>query len=366
MAGHAARRRAVKSVLCVLLLTAASAADACRCSQQDLAAYFAAAEEVVMARLTGWEAVAGDVPERLLRLELLVPPYKVSGSPGGNAGDPRHYRTAGTSATCGLVPEVGAIYLLFAQRSGRGDAYVPLQVDSCSGSRVFLPAEGGEAAGFTDVPARFVVQQLNGLAGLELLREVAARHPDPDASENDTLVGLLDVAGFSHAGAVRVFERPIREGDKPRVIGEYAALETRELAYESPAAVVYARDAGWYRLRLSSGEFAWLPAEYAGSYFAYDELPVRRLAYIRRPWHGFIWPEPGAGLPIRAGAAGTRREQPVEVRESRKIADSLWFRIEMLENNPCDGGASQSAFAGWVPAYRETGEPLIWYYSRGC
>jgi hypothetical protein len=190
----------VKSVLCVLLLTAASAADACRCSQQDLAAYFAAAEEVVMARLTGWEAVAGDVPERLLRLELLVPPYKVSGSPGGNAGDPRHYRTAGTSATCGLVPEVGAIYLLFAQRSGRGDAYVPLQVDSCSGSRVFLPAEGGEAAGFTDVPARFVVQQLNGLAGLELLREVAARHPDPDASENDTLVGLLDVAGFSHAG----------------------------------------------------------------------------------------------------------------------------------------------------------------------
>ncbi len=64
----------MKSVLCVLLLTAASATHACRCAQQALAAYFGAAEEVVMARLTGWETVAGDVLERLLRLELLVAP----------------------------------------------------------------------------------------------------------------------------------------------------------------------------------------------------------------------------------------------------------------------------------------------------
>lgn len=356
----------MKAGLFLLLWMTVVSAQACRCMQQNLADYFNAAQEVVIARLVDWEPVDGDTSERSLQVELVAPVYKGPVRGGDNAGDRRLYRTADNSAGCGLAPDTGSIYVFFAQLGGRDDSDAPLQVNSCSGSRVLFSSDGDNAEGFSDVPARFVVQQLNGLAGLEVLRAVASHLPDPANSRNDSLVGLLDVAGFSHAGFALLFERPARDRTQARRVRLYDDLETREIAYEAPAAVVYAVLDGWYRLRLKSGEFAWLPAEYAGRFFPYEELPVRRLTYIRRPWHGFVWPQPGAGLPIRASAPDGQREQAVAVLDTTVIADSVWFRIELLDASPCDGGAAKAGIAGWVPAYRETGEPLVWYYSRGC
>lgn len=350
----------------LLLWLAATPAQACRCAQQNLADYFDAAQEVVMGRLSGWKPVEGEEAQLALRVELVAPAYKTSTTAAGDTDDIRIYRTADNSAGCGLASSAGAVYLFFAEPGGIGEADAPLQVNSCSGSRIILPTDGSEPVGFQDVPARFVPQQLNGLAGMELLRTIAQHYPNPADISNDKLIGLLDVAGFSHVGHALLFEQPSREGAQPVRISSYTELETREVAYETPAAVVYAGSGGWSRLRRASGEFGWLPPDYAGSFFPYGELPVRRLAYLSLPWHGFLWPEAGAGLPYREAMPAGQREQAVEVLESTRIGNSLWFRIVLLAVSPCDGGETGSGSTGWIPAYRENGDPAVWYYSRGC
>lgn len=350
----------------LLLWLAVMPAQACRCAQRNLADYFDAAQEVVMGRLSGWERVEGDAAQLALRVRLVAPAYKTATAPAGASGDRVIYRTADHSAACGLAPSVGAVYLLFAQPGGTGEAGTPLQVDSCSGSRVIVPASGGEAVGFQDVPARFVAQQLNGLAGLELLRAIARQQPDANDIGNDKLVGLLDVSGLAHAGHALLFERPSRDGPAPVRITAITELQTREVGYETPAAVVYAHANGWYRLRRAKGGFGWLPPDAAGSFFPYAQLPVRRLAYMDLPWHGFLWPQPGAGLPYRESMPPGRREQPVEVLESMTLGGSPWFRIVLLADDPCGGGRVGSGSTGWIPAYRESGGPAVWFYSRGC
>ncbi|MCB1685252.1 MAG: hypothetical protein KDI31_12225 [Pseudomonadales bacterium] len=348
------------------LLLAASPARACRCAQQDLADYFHAAREVVMTRLTHWDPVADGTGQLTLHMELVAPAYRTTRDPVPDTGDRIAYRTADNSAACGLPASPGAVYLLFAQSDGSDRENAPLQVNGCDGSRIILPVDGSEPGGFQDVPPRFVVQQLNGLAGLALLRNIALHHPNPADIGNSSLIGLLDIAGFSHAGHALLYEMPSTARGTPVRVSGYADLETREVSYETPAAVVFAQINGWYRLRLADGGFGWLPPDFAGTYFPYAELPIRRLAYLPLPWHGFLWPEAGAGLPIREAIPTDRREQAIEVLESTRIADSLWFRIRILKEDPCEGGTTGSGVTGWIPAYREDGQPSLWYYSRGC
>jgi len=348
-------------LLCAFIVSAP--ADACRCAQRSLADYFQAATEVVTARLVAAET-NDQLPPRLdLQFEVIAPPWKASRQIV--AGEQINLSTPSSSAACGLSPRDDAIYVLFAYPSA-ATPEAESHVDTCSGSRVLLPADGGAPEGFRDVPARFVIQQLNALAGLAVLEKVAAAQPDPDDPGNTTLVGLLDVSGFSHAGHALLFERPDRDA---RIIGQpggYAGLQSREVGYEVPAAVVYSHVDGWYKLRTADGVFGWLPPDYAGKFFSYADLPVRRLAYLPLPWHGFVWPSPGAGLPLRILPPEERREQPVEILETETIGGSIWFRVNVLQTSPCEGGEGARGKRGWVPAYREDGTPLAWFYSRGC
>jgi hypothetical protein len=349
-------------LLCLCVV--AAPADACRCVQRSLADYFDAAREVVTARLVAVKENAAYPGRLALQFEVVAPAWK---SPRALAvGAQITYSTASSSATCGLSPEAGAVYVLFAYPSAATSA-AELRVDTCSGSRVLLPVDGGRAPeGFEDVPARLVPQQLGALAGLAVLGEIAAAQPDPNDPDNMTIVGLLDVSGFSHAGQARLFERRDRDA---RVIAQpdgYEGLQSRELGYESPAAVVYAQVDDWYRLRTADGMFGWLPPDYAGTFFPYTDLPVRRLAYVPLPWHGFVWPSPGAGLPLRTLPPGGQNEQPVEVLETDVVGGAPWFRVNLLPSSPCAGGESGQGTTGWVPAYREDGTPLAWFYARGC
>ena len=350
----------IKWLLVPALLVATAPADACRCAQRNLAEYFDAASEVATARL---HSVTGMEERRLmLQFELLAPPYKTQRSL--SAGDRLSYQTAASSAACGIAPEKDAVYVLFARQTG--DETTMLQIDTCSGTRVLLPTDGQAREGFKDVPARFIPQQLNALAGLSVLKSIAAAQPDASDANNETLVGLLDVAGFSHAGHALLLARPDPDAERQAEVDDYGGLATREVGYETPSAVVYARVGGWYKLRTSNGDYGWLPPEYAGTFFPYDELPVRRLAYLPLPWHGFVWPSPGAGLPVRVLPPDGQREQPAEILESTSIGGSLWFRVNLLEASPCEGGQGGKGTTGWIPGYREDGTPVAWYYSRGC
>ncbi len=215
---------------------------------------------------------------------------------------------------------------------------------------------------FPGLPARHLAAQLLALEGMERLRRVAAHHPDPGDPDGDRLVGLLVLS--ENPLQVPLYPRP---GAVPEPVA-VERLVRREIAYEEPAAVVYAVRDDWYRVALEDGRFGWL-REAAADYHPYDTLPVRRLGYLLPGWGGLLWPAPGAGLPMVApgGTPADVRQRPVEVLESRRVGGGLWFRVRLPDADPCAGAGTPGFDAGgWVPGYGVDGRPVIWFHSRGC
>lgn len=205
--------------------------------------------------------------------------------------------------------------------------------------------------GFWDVPARFVAAQLNALAGLAVLRRVAAHHPAPNDPDNTALIGLLRLPAFERNEPVRGVRRGAA-GDERVTLNGYWALETREIGYESPAAVVYARHAGRFKLRLHEGQTVWVDAQ-SGMLTPYAEPPLGQLTYLNRYWSGFLWPEPGAGLPQRAALSrADRGEYPVVVHESRELGGRVWVRVDWLSHNLCGGTPIRRSRVGCLATAR--------------
>jgi len=338
----------------------------CRCPQQELSAYYEEASEVVMARLTGADEHSEN--QRRLRMEVLAPAWKTAASETDRTlrpGDTVTYRTARSTATCGVQPVEGAVYLVFAHPDADGER----RVDTCSGTRIHSGGgtEGGDG-GFVDVPSRFVVSRLDALSGLDALRGVAAAAPDSADPGNASMVGLLDLEPLAHGGVVRVRDAPGEDATVLTTIDGYEDVVSREVGYEVGAAVVLARRDGWSRVRLDDGTSGWIAGEEAGTWFPYAELPIRRLAYLTGSWSGHVWPDPGAGNPARSARAGDLRGKvPVTVEESRTVGGLPWFRVAILSSNPCEGPEEAAPeLSGWVPGYGADGEPTVWYWSRGC
>lgn len=358
----------------------------CRCQERPLSDYWSEADEVVIARFVGStngrepaDIDTGAAPaertdpasQRALRFQLTGAPHKTTRTGALRSGDIVSYVTAATSAECGIQGVEEGVYVLFARRGDGDDGAETFHVDSCSGSRVLLAPGMDQPGSFVDVPARFVMQQLNGLAGMEVLSRVVAHAPGPDAvaptaDDRAALLGLLDVSGFSHAGFARLYAEPDPDSELVVEVPAYDALVTRESGYEEPAAVVLARQGGWYRLRSTDGRSGWLPPDLAGTWFPYPEIALNRLNYIDAPWHGFVWPSPGAGLPVRAPDDPARREVAIEVLEQTDVGGFPWLRINVLSGSPCEVAEPRTVVSGWIPAWAPDGAPQVWYYSRGC
>lgn len=347
----------ILSCLLGLFMTTQPAA-ACRCAQRSLSDYFQAADEVFVARL-GSATVQGD--RRVFHFE--APLGRMKGRPGGLA-----YVSNLSSAACAVAADPGAVYVVFAEHD---DAAEAAWLSSCNGSRIHQP-EDGEARGFEDVPPHLVISQLNALAGLDLLQRIAANEPRLDDVESRRLVGLLDIAALADGGSVVLHRGPAVSTEVVATVAAMADLGTRESDYEVPSANVYAVVDGWHKLRLKGDRvWGWLPPARGDRFFAMDELPVRRLAYLNAHWDGFLWPEAGAGLPSRQPVEALpgydRIEIPVNILESVRLAGtSLWWRVEILQSSPCGGGTPKVSTTGWIPAYGSDGEPAAWFYSRGC
>ncbi len=358
-------------LIALTLAPACGSAVGCRCQERALADYWTEADEVVVGRFVGYGAAtpsASAAGTRELRFELTAGPHKVAGPSVSRRDRTIAYRSPTSTAACGVQGVEGSLYVLFAHRVEGEPA---LRIDSCSGTRVLSAPGIDQAGGFLDVPARFVIQQLNGLAGNDVLAEVIANAPTadavaPTADPTRALLGLLDVAGFTHAGFARLHVQPDTASPLLTEIASYEALETRESGYEEKAAVVQARANGWYRLRLSDGREGWLPPDLAGTYFPYPDIALRRLNYIPKPWHGFVWPVAGAGLPVRTPDDPSRREVAIEVLERMDIGGFPWLRVEVFSESPCEVPEPNAIASGWIPAWAPDGAPQVWYYSRGC
>ena len=339
------------------------APELCRCEERTLAEYFSGADEVVVAQLNTLRAVPGS-QEVDLTFQVMAPPH-LTPRPDAFSGNTIVYRTADNTAGCGVPRDMLATYVLFAHAPADATEG-PWRIDTCTGSRVLLPMEGDTPGSFIDVPARFVPTRLDALAAMRVLQDVVAHAPDAGDPDNDELVGLLDVSGFTHAGLARLHDAPDVQAAVVAEVDGYDGLEVREAGYEEPTAVVFGVLDGWYKLRLADGRDGWLPPDFSGTYYPYPDVVVNRLNYIARPWHGFVWPSPGAGNPVRAPVVPGQREVPVEVHEVQLIGGYPWLRISVLRQSVCEGGDGSASVTGWIPAHGPSGEPAAWYYSRGC
>lgn len=346
-------------ILAALMLALSCApALACRCKALPLADYYAQARTVQIAKLISSREVG---LERILKFRPLTSFKPLEAS----LDAVKAYRTGGSSASCGVIPRPGATYVLFAQ--ALAEVAGPPRIDSCSGSRVIFMPDAGAGRDFLDVPLRFVPQQLLALAGVDALRSI--RWPRPTDPENTSLIGLLDLARFAHAGSVTLYAEPHASAARIATIDGWDRIVFRQSGYEVQAAVVFAEVDGWYRLRLADGRYGWLAPQQAGTYFAYAQLVPRRLNYLTAAWNGLVWPQPGAGLPFRhqpGERAASRAQHPARVLNARHIADSLWFQVEILDREPCGSRQPRSVGTGWIPAYDDDGQATAWYHPRGC
>lgn len=181
---------------------------------------------------------------------------------------------------------------------------------------------GGEAVGTVHVVRNWTLQANGGCEGLEVATRMR--------------------------GAVQ--ERP---------------LPTREHDYEAPAAIVLEQRGRWFRLRLETAS-AWVRASDRDVFHPLERLYEDALPYLTSDWSRQLSPAPGgSGRAARIPAA--TREPSVRIVGSRQSGGRLWFQIEVMSHSVCTAGNEPEVIdRGWVPAHAPSGQPSIWFFSRGC
>lgn len=142
-------------------------------------------------------------------------------------------------------------------------------------------------------------------------------------------------------------------------------IPTREYANESPAAIVLARQDGWFKIRLTGGA-AWLKASAHHRFMPmadlFSEYPT--LTALTDAYRGPLLENPG-----EAGGAAVPARSPVRVLEYRESGNETWLRVALMSHSICDaetGGPPEVKSLGWLPAHAPSGEPTVWFSSRGC
>ena len=140
-------------------------------------------------------------------------------------------------------------------------------------------------------------------------------------------------------------------------------LPTREYGYEEPGAVVVDTRDGWFKVRLGTGS-GWVQATGA-EFYSLERLYEGREAHLTEQWDQRLAGTP-AGAARVAPASGDR-EPPVHVRRTSRVNGALWLLVDVLNESFCIEGREPKVVAsGWVPAHGASGEPTVWFASRGC
>jgi hypothetical protein len=360
----------------VAALLLATPALACRCVPQTLEHYFERADLVMVARATSTRVVDGAPGHLAVELSPVEQPYK------GDLKSIDSFATHLSSASCGVPVEAGQVFLIFAARARPGGRAA--WFDTCNGTRRFGPDV--PVVDFVDTPAEKILLRLQGLRVAEAVRDPSGNPGGPRLPEpghpNAELIGLLELPTVLNLDEPRASSPPPRLHHAPleaRAAPEAGAalvasirspldVITREYDYERQAAVVLEQRRDWYRIALPEQRTGWLSARVAGALHPFAELIVNRLSYLTQHWDGWVWPDPGAGIPVTANLKRSegRHEYPVNVLATQDVAGTLWLQIELLSADPCEGGSPKTVQGGWVPAYSPEGKLTAWFHSRGC
>ena len=150
--------------------------------------------------------------------------------------------------------------------------------------------------------------------------------------------------------------------------GSDEELPAEESDYEILAAVVYERRGSWFRIALQQGS-AWVERSDPSEFHSFPDMLQQRLSHIREGWDGSLWRVPGSGVasPVAAGwQKYLDGNVSVDVLEVRRIGNDDWLRVELRVETCGRELSGVQSTTGWIPAYRATGGPTVWYSSRGC
>jgi hypothetical protein len=181
------------------------------------------------------------------------------------------------------------------------------------------------------------------------------------ASQTASVIGTIYMREGGDAGCGLMIERA--GGIKEEV-------PTMESGYEIPAAMVYERRGQWFRIRLKTGS-AWIRRNNADEFLPYPEMLNKHLAYLPQGWDGVLRETPGTAGRLKPLTPGWRalldRGLSIEYLGSQRVGNDLWVHIRLAAKASCDQVyEGVTDVEGWIPAYRPTRSPSLWFSSRGC
>ena len=192
---------------------------------------------------------------------------------------------------------------------------------------------------------------------------VVTLHAEPGGSQ----IASIEVDqnwSFAPHGGCEGLQVSVHRGDAR------AELPTREYDYEAPAAIVLEQRGLWFRIRLNGGAAAWTEVPLADRFLSLESLYEEFIGvtFIADGGRGQLSKAPVGTVSDRGGPVVTPG-QPVRVIETRRLVERLWLHVEVFSHSICNAATSgppDVVAQGWIPAHLPSGEPAVWFASRGC
>jgi hypothetical protein len=216
------------------------------------------------------------------------------------------------------------------------------------GDRVRPPADPNRLlVGFvTPVLQRIAVVPGPGQDAEEVARQYRSLSVGSRRAPDGTVVLSVEIGVV-----LPLFESPSVLSPKVTHIETNPAGEGLEADGSPPRVAVFEAQPGWFQVALRRADYrnatrAWLQASALWRFVpAKDEADARELA--ERMWG----PE---DLSVRVVGLQT-------------VDGALWAHVELMSASECVSSVRPTLRArGWVPAHAASGEPTIWFSSRGC
>jgi hypothetical protein len=192
--------------------------------------------------------------------------------------------------------------------------------------------------------------------------EVVSLYRDPGDPAASGSIQVEQYWSFAAHGGCDGLEVRVRWDDTQ------TELPTLEYLYVAPAAIVLERRDRWFRIRLN-GDTAWVQASVVDQFMPLGDLfeEFVGVTVINAPFTGRLANAPGSSASPTAPVV--LPAQAARVIEIRPEGDQSWVQVEILSHTICDAGSKgppQTVATGWLPLHGPSGEPTIWFSSRGC